>query len=100
MSRLLIAPVARADLEEIWAYYAIELQNSGVADRIMDEFFTAFRRIARTPGVGHLRRDLTAEPVRFLRVRNFLIIYRSEKRPLEIVRILHGRRNITAILGS
>jgi hypothetical protein len=33
MSDFLIAPVARMELDQIWEYYAIELQNPDAADR-------------------------------------------------------------------
>jgi plasmid stabilization system protein ParE len=38
----LIAPTARGDLDEIWEYYAVDLQNPDAADRIRDELFAAF----------------------------------------------------------
>jgi plasmid stabilization system protein ParE len=65
MSDFLIAPVARTELDEIWEYYAIELQNPGAADRIRDEIFAAFHKLAQTPGMGHFRIDLAKEPLRF-----------------------------------
>ena len=100
MSDFLLAPVARLDLAEIWEYYAIELRNSDTADRIRDEIFAAFRALAQTPGMGHFRSDLAKEPLRFWHVRSYLIIYRSEKRPIEIVRVLHGARNVQAVLAA
>jgi hypothetical protein len=33
MSDFLIAPVTHMELDEIWKYYAIELQNPDAADR-------------------------------------------------------------------
>ena len=100
MSDFVIAPVARADLAGIWDYYAIELENPAAADCLLDEIFAAFQKLAKTPAVGHFRRDLAAEPLRFWRVRRYLVIYRSEKRPVEIARVLHGARDIQAILGD
>ncbi len=99
MSDFLIAPVARTDLDEIWEYYAIELQNPDAADRIRDEIFAAFQTLAQTPGMGHLRGDLAKEPLRFWHVRSYLIIYRSEKRPIEIARVLLGARDVQAVLA-
>jgi toxin ParE1/3/4 len=98
VSDFILAPVARADLDEIWDYYASEIQNVDVADRIRDELFAAFDERAQTPGMGHYRSALVAEPLRFWRVRDYLIIYRSEKRPIEIVRVLHGKRDVQALL--
>jgi plasmid stabilization system protein ParE len=60
--------------------------------------FASFLRhsgeLAETPGMGHYRKDLVAEPLRFWRVRDYLIIYRSDKKPIEIVRVLHGKRDV------
>src|SRR4051812_8198799 len=98
MADFILAPVARDDLHEIWDYYASEVGNVDLADRIRDELFTAFDKLARNPGIGHFRRDLAAEPLRFWQVRQYLIIYRSEKRPMEIVRVLHVKRDVQALL--
>ena len=100
MSGFLIAPAARIELDEIWDYYAVELQNPDAADGIRDEIFDAFHKLAQTPGMGHSRRDLASEPLRFWHVRSYLIIYRGEKRPIEFVRVLHGARDVPAILGQ
>ena len=100
MSDFVISPVARSDLDEIWDYYAIDLQNPDAADRIRDEIFPAFSKLARTPGIGHIRNDLAKEPLRIWHVRSYLIIYRGEKRPLEVARVLHGARDVQAILDG
>ena len=101
MSDYFIAPVARFDLDEIWIYYAIDLQNlTRPTAFAMNSSGGAFRKLAKTPGMGHFRGDLAAEPLRFWHVRNHLIIYRGEKRSVEIVRVLHGARDVQAILGG
>jgi len=98
MNGFILAPAALGDLEDIWDYYTIELQNPEAADRIRDELFAAFRKLVKTPGLGHFRSDLAKEPPRFWRVRSFLVIYRSEKRPIETVRILLGARDLQVII--
>ena len=98
MSDFVLAPAARDDLVEIWDYYAITIDNVDVGDRIRDELFAAFGKLAKTPDMGHYRNDLVAEPLRFWRVREYLVIYRGEKQPLEIVRVLHGKRDVKALL--
>lgn len=50
---------------------------------------------------GHSRPDLTARPLRFwtlTRYPNYAIVYRPDKAPLEIVSVMHGKRNIQRIL--
>jgi toxin ParE1/3/4 len=42
--------------------------------------------------------DLASEPLRFWPVYSYLIIYRPELRPLQVVRILHGSRDVRRIL--
>jgi len=41
---------------------------------------------------------LTDEAVKFFPVYSYLIVYRPETKPLQVVSILHGRRNVERIL--
>jgi len=45
------------------------------------------------PRVGHKRPDLTGRPLRFISVREYLIAYAPEKKPLWVVAVMHGRRS-------
>ena len=49
------------------------------------------------PSQGYLRPDLSTSPVRFVPVYSWLIVYRVAE-PLEIVAIIHGRRDIRKAL--
>lgn len=90
------SPEARLDLLEIWEYIAQD--NLDAADRIEREIEQAVLMLARNPELGHLRRDLTSKPVRFWPIYSYLIIYDPDARPLEVVRILSGYRDIGALL--
>ena len=96
MSRYILAPVARQDLREIQSYIARESLQG--ARRVMAEIRTACARLAENPYLGHRREDLTEQPVLFWPVRSYFIIYRPETTPLEIVRVLHGARDIPRLL--
>ena len=50
------------------------------------------------PGIGHWRHDLTDEPVKFFSVYSYLIVYRPNTEPLQVIAILHGRRDIERLL--
>ena len=63
------------------------------ADRWIGKLFNAFEALARTPGMGHKREDLTDYPVLFWPVGSYLIIYRAEQRPVEIVAVTQGSRD-------
>lgn len=84
-------PEALRDLDEIWEYIAYD--NLDAADRVIAEILTAIRDLVSFPGMGHTRLDLTSRPLRFLVVREYLIAYAPEEKPLWAVAILHGRRN-------
>jgi plasmid stabilization system protein ParE len=42
--------------------------------------------------------ELTDEPVKFFSVYSYLIVYRPETKPLQVVAILHGRRDVEQLL--
>ena len=39
MSRFVLAPAAKSDILEIWNYYASEVGDVSLADRMRDELF-------------------------------------------------------------
>jgi plasmid stabilization system protein ParE len=84
-------PEARADLDEIWEY--IRADNIDAADRTIAQILSAIRRLVPFPNQGHRRPDLTSRPLRFIRVRDYLIAYAPEQRPLWVVAVMHGRRS-------
>lgn len=98
MARLILSPEAAADLQEIVDYIAAE--NEAAATRVLAEIGSGMERLAETPGLGHVREDLTSEPLRFWPVMRYLIIYREAPGSVEIARILHGARDVEAILSG
>lgn len=95
--RYILAPQAARDLVEIWRYINKE-SSQQTADRVESVIRSKFAYLADFPGGGHWRRDLTAADVRFLSVYSYLIVYRPETKPLQIVAILHAHRNVAKIL--
>lgn len=97
--RYVLAPEAALDLAQIWRY--IKKQSGvSVADRVESVIREKVVFLARTPGAGHWNENLTDEPVKFFPVYSYLIVYRPETRPLQVVSILHGHRNVERILKS
>ncbi len=91
MSGFVLHPDALTDLNEIWEYIAAD--NPGAADRVLEEIHEAIGALAPFPQAGHSRSDLTSRPLRFQPLRNFLIAYAPDEKPLLVLAILHGRRN-------
>ncbi len=83
MSGYALHPDAFADLDEIREYIAKDSPDA--ADRVITEIFDAFRGLVPFPYQGHLRHDLTGHPLRFKLVREYLIAYAYDERPLWII---------------
>ncbi len=99
MSGFVLHPEAYTDLEEIWEYIAAD--NLDAADRVLEEIFDAIQSLVPFPYTGHSRPDLTARPLRFQSVRDYVVAYAPDEKPLAVIAVLHGRRNprvIAAIL--
>ena len=91
MSGYAFHPDARGDLDEIWDYIAAD--NLEAANRVITEILDAIRAVVPFPHSGHRRPDLTARPLRFLIVREFLIAYAPDEKPLWVIAVMHGHRN-------
>jgi plasmid stabilization system protein ParE len=60
----------------------------------------AFELLAENPGIGHQREDLTARPVKSWSVFSYIVIYRPEKRPIDVLAVLHDARDIPRVLAE
>jgi plasmid stabilization system protein ParE len=87
---------AELDLDEIWAFIAQD--NIDAADRWIGKLFDAFESLARNPGMGHKREDLTSHPVLFWPIAASLILYRVQDERVEIVAVTQGSRDIPSFL--
>jgi plasmid stabilization system protein ParE len=89
------------DLDEIWEYIATD--NIDAAGRVIAEILAAIRNVVSFPNSGHQRPDLTSRPLRFILVRDYLIAYAPDEKPLWVIAVLHGKRSprvMAAILRS
>lgn len=102
-ARFLILPAADRDLEAQAAWLA---EHSGLetALRFLDAVDEGLSFLARNPNTGAPRES--ANPllvgVRVGRVRGFakhLVFYRPVEDGIEVVRVLHGHRDVDAVLG-
>ena len=98
MKKYLLTGPAKDDLREIIAY--LRDRSPQAAKRVRTKLGEAMRQLAEMPSVGHLREDLADEPLRFWSVYSYLIVYRPDTEPLQIIRVLHGARDIKTILEN
>lgn len=99
MARYSLTKPARADLRDIVSY--IRKDSRIAAARVRAKFQAEMRKVAAFPGLGHTRPEVADETIRFWLVySSYLIVYRLHTRPLQILRILHGARDLNRIFGG
>jgi plasmid stabilization system protein ParE len=96
VSEFVFTRAAKGDLLKILEY--LEGDNPSAALNVVDALDHAMQLLADNPGIGHLRPDLTPQDVRFWSVFRYMVIYRADTKPLEIVRVLHGKRDVRTLL--
>jgi plasmid stabilization system protein ParE len=84
-------PEALFDLDEIWEF--ISADSLEAADRMIAEILGSIETLVASPHRGLKRPHLTSQPLRFILVREYLIAYAPEEKPLWVVAVIHGRRN-------
>jgi toxin ParE1/3/4 len=100
MSRYVLTVEAQHDLKRI-RDYVLEEGGFRTARYVVGSIVTGLRAVARTPGQGHRRDDLTRrEELRFWSVFSYQIVYRIDKRPLTVIAILHAKRDVEQLLGQ
>lgn len=96
MKRFRLAPEAAQDVREIWAYIAKDSVRA--ARKVRLQIFDACGRLGENPGLGHTREDLTDRALLFWPVGAYLIIYRADRKPIQIVAVTHGSMDVPAVL--
>ena len=98
MSSYALTAEAQDDLKQI-RDYVLDEGGFRAARYVVASLVAGFRALAKTPGQGHRRDDLTQrEDLRFWSVFSYLIVYRIDKKPLTIIAILHAKRDVEQLL--
>lgn len=95
MAEVRHTPRAEADLEEI--LYRLHRDHPHADERLADAFVDKTRTLARFPEIGRLRPEL-APGVRSTLVQPYVIFYRVEGDVVQILRIIHGKRDLRRIM--
>jgi plasmid stabilization system protein ParE len=98
---LFYSPQAQLDLDEIYDYFANELNDPRKGQGIVGDILSAVERIPgralRYPVVGPL--PFTTDEYRFLAVGSYLVFYRAVSESVYVDRILYKRRDFASLLG-
>lgn len=85
---------AERDLEAIWSY--ITARNPPAADRLYWALEDTSVQLAGNPRLGAPRPDLGAG-IRHFPVRRYLILYREIEGGVEVLRYIHGARDLPSL---
>ena len=91
MKTITHSELARQDLLSIWLYIAED--NLDAADILLDDIKHTCELLGQNPKMGRERTDI-AEGMRYFPVKNYLILYRIIGSNIEIVRVIHGSREL------
>ena len=98
MAEAIISPEALQDMEDIHNFIAMD--DATAADRVMQSFEDDIALLSTQPDMGQLKPRL-----RHLRLwvvtqfPNYLIFYRLRSGRVEVVRVLHGGRDLPSIFN-
>ena len=88
------SPAAKQDLGDIWA--AIAVTNKNAATRLLIKIDERIRALCDFPSIGPERPEI-AHGLRVLVEGKYLILYRLNEKTIEIVRVIHGARDMTSL---
>ena len=94
MPQIFRSPAAGTDVIEAAAYIARD--NFPAAIKWIDTIDEKLRLLSEFPGLGTAREEL-ATALRSFPVGNYLIFYRPLSDGIEVVRVLHGARDLRRI---
>lgn len=92
MMPFVLTPRAEQDVADIWNYIAGDSVEA--ADRVLNALEGAIHKLAEAPGIGHVREELADRGHRFFLGYSYLIVYRYETKPLQVIRVLHAGRDV------
>jgi toxin ParE1/3/4 len=97
MARITRRPLAEADIFEIWDYIADD--SFEAADRWVDRLDEKFRLLSTQPLIGRGRDELE-RGARSFPFGRYVIFYMPTEDGIDVVRVLHGARDIDAVFGD
>jgi plasmid stabilization system protein ParE len=92
-----LTPEAALDLREILLDIAVDSPDT--AERLRAEFYEAFERLGRSPGIGHYHAELLDARYRFWSFYSYVVAYKWEATPVQVIAVVHGARDLAVFFG-
>jgi toxin ParE1/3/4 len=97
MTKILKRPRAKSDLLDIWDYIAGDSLDR--ADNFLDQIESKLQTLSRNPGLGRKREDLLSGLRSFPISNTYVVFYQEIENGIDVIRVLHGSRNIEEIFN-
>lgn len=99
MNGYTITAIAEADIKGIVHFIA---SRDGVdrALHVHDKFVDAFEALSQAPAIGRRKPEFTDDNIRWWPVLGFLVVYDAERSPIDILRVIHGARDLPELFRS
>lgn len=97
MARVLRRPRAAEDIAAVWDFIADD--NPDAADHWVDQLDTQLRLLATQPLMGRARDEL-APGIRSFPFGRYLVFYLPIGDGIDVVRVLHGTRDVDTVFGE
>ena len=94
------SPESRRDLDDIWDYIVLELQNRSAAERVIDHIMNAVDPLKNFAEMGTPISSIAdvGTDYRFLVSGNYMVFYRVQGNDVYIDRVLYGRSDYMSVL--
>lgn len=97
MTKVIHSQKARLDLLSIWSYIAED--NPNAADKLLDTIDEKCTLLGENTKLGQARPDIS-QTMRYFPVKNYVILYQEQPLGVEIIRVVHGSRDLDMLFYS
>lgn len=97
MAHIILTPQAREDLFSMWTYIAERDQTA--ADALIRRIDEVLQMLVSRPGMGSNQQQYRAG-LRCFPVGSYLLFYLTREDGIEVIRVLHGARDIPSLFPA
>jgi toxin ParE1/3/4 len=95
-----LAPEAEHELDQIWDFIAEASGTTEAAGRVIDAIADGFLLLADHPHIGRKRDHDLRAGLRSFPVGDYVIVYRVDRDDVLILHVIHGRRDLSGLIGG
>jgi len=98
MTKIILSKEALRDLDDLWFYIATDIPQN--ADRFLDRLVASIESTLTTLPLAGRPREEFGQGLRSFMFENYVVFYRKLRRDIQVVRIIHGRRDLSNVFQT